>query len=40
MKVEFFFDANELIGGLLKGPEFDGSTEGGVSSCPILRNTG
>nr|AFK44805.1 unknown [Lotus japonicus] len=40
VKVEFFFDANELIGGLLKGPEFDGSTEGGVSSCPILRNTG
>ncbi|KAJ1395779.1 NTF2-like domain superfamily [Sesbania bispinosa] len=39
VKVEFFFDPAELLGGLLKGPEFDGTAED-VSSCPILRNTG
>lgn len=41
VKVEFFYDPAELLGGLLKGPVFDDTTaEDDVSSCPILRNTG
>ncbi|KAG5019154.1 hypothetical protein JHK87_015009 [Glycine soja] len=39
VKVEFFYDPAELLGGLLKGPE-DGSVEDAIASCPILRNTG
>ncbi|KAE9603977.1 hypothetical protein Lal_00001970 [Lupinus albus] len=40
VKVEFFYDPAELLGGLLKGPVFDGTAEDVVSNCPILRNTG
>ncbi|KAK7351034.1 hypothetical protein VNO77_10169 [Canavalia gladiata] len=40
VKVEFFYDPAELLGALLKSPEFDDTAEGAVSSCPILRNTG
>jgi len=40
VKVEFFYDPAELLGGLLKGVEFDGSAEDAAASCPILRNTG
>ncbi|KAG5019155.1 hypothetical protein JHK87_015010 [Glycine soja] len=40
VKVEFFYDPAELLGGLLKGPKFDGSAEDAVASCPVLRNTG
>jgi len=40
VKVEFFYDPAELLGGLLKG-EFEGSAEDAVAtSCPVLRNTG
>ncbi|KAL5560410.1 hypothetical protein UlMin_036621 [Ulmus minor] len=42
VKVEFFYDPGELIGGLLKGPKLESSSqvEGLGSACPILRNTG
>ncbi|KAJ7965424.1 pathogen-related protein-like [Quillaja saponaria] len=41
VKVEFFYDHAELLGGLLKGPVIDASAEGAVaSSCPVLRSTG
>ncbi|CAL0305465.1 unnamed protein product [Lupinus luteus] len=40
VKVEFFYDPAELLGGLLEGPVVDGTAEDVVSSCPILRNTG
>ncbi|RDY08723.1 hypothetical protein CR513_07025 [Mucuna pruriens] len=40
VKVEFFYDPAELLGGLLKGPDFEGSVEDAVASCPILKNTG
>ncbi|KAJ7965421.1 pathogen-related protein-like [Quillaja saponaria] len=41
VKVEFFYDPAELLGGLLKGPVIDASAEGAAtSSCPVLRNTG
>lgn len=40
VKVEFFYDPAELLGGLLKGSNLDGTIEDAVSSCPILRNTG
>ena len=38
VKIEFFFDRGELLGGLVKGGA--SSTEEAVSSCPFLRNTG
>ncbi|KAF7830643.1 pathogen-related protein-like [Senna tora] len=40
VKVEFFYDPAELLGGLIKGSVLQGSDEEAVSSCPILRNTG
>ncbi|KAK7410671.1 hypothetical protein VNO78_01648 [Psophocarpus tetragonolobus] len=42
VKVEFFFDPAQLLGGLLEGAELDGSATGedAVPKCPILRNTG
>ena len=42
VKVEFFFDRGELLGGLLKGATSDVSkTEmPSTSSCPFLKNTG
>jgi len=40
VKVEFFFDRGELLGGLTKGASLDRSTEEATSSCPFLMNTG
>ncbi|KAI4307169.1 hypothetical protein L6164_030386 [Bauhinia variegata] len=40
VKVEFFYDPAELLGGLVKGTKFDASAEKAATSCPILRNTG
>lgn len=40
VKVEFFYDRGELLGGLMRGAGLDRSIEGAASSCPILRNTG
>ncbi|KAE8100457.1 hypothetical protein FH972_018353 [Carpinus fangiana] len=40
VKVEFFLDRGELLGGLTKGASLDGSTEVAASSCPFLKNTG
>lgn len=40
IKIEFFYDRGELLGGLLRGASLDSSTEAAVSTCPILRNTG
>ncbi|KAM7514714.1 hypothetical protein LguiA_004297 [Lonicera macranthoides] len=39
VKVEFFFDRGELLGGLMKGSFSDTSTSA-MTSCPFLRNTG
>ncbi|KAK1356793.1 pathogen-related protein-like [Heracleum sosnowskyi] len=40
VKVEFFYDRGELIGGLMKGENTDDSTGETSSSCPIMRSTG
>lgn len=40
IKIEFFFDRGELLGGLLRGASLDSSTGAAVSTCPILRSTG
>ncbi|KAL6269108.1 hypothetical protein ACE6H2_026019 [Prunus campanulata] len=40
VKVEFFFDRGELLGGLLKGASFDSSSKEAALACPFLRNTG
>ncbi|GMY29401.1 pathogen-related protein-like [Fagus crenata] len=40
VKVEFFYDPGQLLGGLLKGASLDGSAEEQGLSCPVLRNTG
>jgi hypothetical protein len=41
VKVEFFFDPGQLLGGLLKGTaSLDGSAEEAASNCPVLRKTG
>ncbi|KAK9269950.1 hypothetical protein L1049_025523 [Liquidambar formosana] len=40
IKVEFFYDPGELLGGLLKGASTDISSEEASSSCPFLRSTG
>ncbi|XP_059430877.1 pathogen-related protein-like [Corylus avellana] len=40
VKVEFFFDPGQLLGGLLKGASLDGSAEEAASNCPVLRKTG
>ncbi|XWS23591.1 hypothetical protein CRYUN_Cryun28dG0028200 [Craigia yunnanensis] len=40
LKVEFFFDRGELIGGLMKGAKLGSGTDEHVAlSCPFLRNT-
>lgn len=39
VKVEFFYDRGELLGGLTKGgPMNDKAVEEAASSCPVLRN--
>ncbi|XP_048332058.2 pathogen-related protein [Ziziphus jujuba] len=42
VKVEFFFDRGELLGGLVKGATtgLDEAAAGAASSCPVLKNTG
>ncbi|XVF39124.1 hypothetical protein PTKIN_Ptkin01aG0010300 [Pterospermum kingtungense] len=41
LKVEFFFDRGELLGGLTKGDKLgSGTGEPVASTCPFLRNTG
>ncbi|PON99669.1 NTF2-like domain containing protein [Trema orientale] len=41
VKVEFFYDRGELLGGLINGSSLDSTTsEDGASSCPILNKTG
>lgn len=40
VKVEFFYDRGELLGGLMQGPSLGNSTGEQASSCPFLRNTG
>ncbi|PON76297.1 NTF2-like domain containing protein [Parasponia andersonii] len=41
VKVEFYYDRGELLGGLIKGSSLDSTTsEDGASSCPILNKTG
>ncbi|XP_052203349.1 pathogen-related protein-like [Diospyros lotus] len=40
VKIEFFYDRGELLGGLTKGEASDDSTKEVPSSCPILKNTG
>ncbi|KAH1114243.1 hypothetical protein J1N35_007621 [Gossypium stocksii] len=40
LKVEFFFDRGELLGGLMKGDKLASGTDQAALSCPFLRNTG
>ncbi|XP_022773349.1 pathogen-related protein-like [Durio zibethinus] len=40
VRVEFFYERGELLGGLLKGAPMDSSALEAASSCPFLRNTG
>ncbi|KAL6998661.1 hypothetical protein U1Q18_048445 [Sarracenia purpurea var. burkii] len=40
VKVEFFYDRGELLGGLTKGKACDDSTDEMAPSCPFLKNTG
>ncbi|KAH7510877.1 hypothetical protein FEM48_ZijujUnG0075600 [Ziziphus jujuba var. spinosa] len=40
VKVEFFYDRGELLGGLMKGKVLDSFPEAAASNCPFLRNTG
>ncbi|XP_031393499.1 pathogen-related protein-like [Punica granatum] len=41
IKVEFFYDRGELLGGLIKGATMDTSSLGEPAlNCPFLRNTG
>ncbi|KAA3457741.1 Pathogen-related [Gossypium australe] len=40
LKVEFFFDRGELLGGLMKGDKLASRTDQATLSCPFLRNTG
>ncbi|CAL9019983.1 unnamed protein product [Prunus brigantina] len=37
VKIEFFYDPGQLLGGLLKGEKLGTSSEGTTSSCPVLR---
>ncbi|GKV31031.1 hypothetical protein SLEP1_g39774 [Rubroshorea leprosula] len=39
LKVEFFLDRGELLGGLMKGAILSGVSEEVTLSCPFLRNT-
>ncbi|KAJ0086009.1 hypothetical protein Patl1_08040 [Pistacia atlantica] len=40
VKVEFFLDRGELLGGLMKGARLDSGNEEVALSCPFLKNTG
>lgn len=40
VKVEFFYDPGQLIGGLLKGASLDDSAPAPDTKCPVLRSTG
>ncbi|GLU07050.1 hypothetical protein SLE2022_240280 [Rubroshorea leprosula] len=40
LKVEFFLDRGELLGGLMKGAILSGGSEEVTLNCPFLRNTG
>ncbi|KAJ6735926.1 PATHOGEN-RELATED PROTEIN-LIKE [Salix viminalis] len=40
VKVEFFMDRGELLGGLMKGASLDGSAAEAASACPFLSGTG
>ncbi|KAM5562431.1 pathogen-related protein-like [Rosa sericea] len=40
VKVEFFYDPGQLLGGLLKGAKVGSSSEETATGCPILRSTG
>ncbi|OMO77329.1 hypothetical protein COLO4_25227 [Corchorus olitorius] len=40
VRVDFFYERGELLGGLLRGPKLDSSALDAASSCPVLRNTG
>ncbi|KAB2635135.1 pathogen-related protein-like [Pyrus ussuriensis x Pyrus communis] len=40
VKVEFFFDRGELLGGLMKGPSVGSSSTEAALGCPFLKNTG
>lgn len=40
VKVEFFYDRGELLGGLLNGAVSDGLPVAAPSDCPVLRSTG
>lgn len=40
VRVEFFYDRGELLGGLVKGSNSDDVEAHVSSSCPVLRNTG
>jgi hypothetical protein len=40
VKVEFFYDLGQLLGGLLKGAKVGSSSEEVASGCPVLRSTG
>ncbi|XWS15235.1 hypothetical protein CRYUN_Cryun35bG0077200 [Craigia yunnanensis] len=41
LKVEFFFDRGELLGGLMKAAKLGSGTDEQLAfSCPFLRNTG
>ncbi|KAH0976722.1 hypothetical protein GBA52_026441 [Prunus armeniaca] len=37
VKIEFFYDPGQLLGGLLKGEKLGTSSEGTTSSCPVFR---
>ncbi|KAF8026494.1 hypothetical protein BT93_F3085 [Corymbia citriodora subsp. variegata] len=41
VKVEFFYDRGELLGGLMRGATLQNSgEEASATSCPFMRNTG
>nr|QOJ53932.1 pathogenesis-related protein [Panax notoginseng] len=40
VKVEFFYDRGELLGGLMKGGTTDNSTSEMSTGCPVLKSTG
>ncbi|XVF64390.1 hypothetical protein PTKIN_Ptkin09bG0165600 [Pterospermum kingtungense] len=39
LKIEFFMDRGELLGGLMKGPKLGSGTEHVALTCPFLKNT-
>ncbi|XP_040995912.1 pathogen-related protein-like [Juglans microcarpa x Juglans regia] len=40
VKVEFYFDRGELLGGLMQGASLDSSSVEEAATCPFLKNTG